>query len=131
MMWNGRVLKQLFLWLPKIEVNGKKVGYFSREWKGKPPSMTWKEWHQVEDILLQKLTKAGLFPTNQPKSGKSVGIYIAHCVCAQNHPGFRQSRAKTRFAAYYAGFMEMRDIVYLEDQAVEKHGTRVDPKDDM
>ena len=122
-IWNGKVKRQLFIWLPKIKVNDKLVGYYAPDWTSKPPHLTVKEWHEVCEQLLTKLVNAGLF-VKTPKSSQSLNALVQHVIAPQNNPLFRQTRSATRFAAYHAGFMEMTDIVDLENRAREKHGLR-------
>lgn len=122
-IWSNKAKRQLFIWLPKIKVNGKLVGHYTREWTGKPPHLTVKEWSKAHEILFNKMIANNVF-TTPPKSSRSIDFFVQHCISPQNNSGFRQMRSTARFAAYYAGFMEMTDIVYLEDSAIAKHGVQ-------
>ena len=130
-VWSGKARIAVFELLPTIELNGKKVNYYTRDWTSKAPQFSVKEWREVEILLLAKLIKGGYFPNKKPKSSRSVGMIIHHVIAPQNHPGYRKLRAQCRFAAYYSGFMEQTDIVYLEDKARKKHGDRVDIKGEI
>lgn len=127
-VWSNAAKRMVFEILPDIEVNGKKVGYFSQDWSGgqpRPSQFTRQEAEEgIYPKLLAALIKRKAFPNKEPKSSAAVALLVQHAVYPANHPGYRKLRHSLRFAAYHAGFMEMRDIVRLEEAATEKHGER-------
>lgn len=126
-VWTNDAKRMLFKLLPKIKVNDKQVGYYNQEWEGSrplPPHITREEGDQVYKILLQQLIDSGVFTNKQPKSSSAVEMMVQHTLYPANNPNFRPLRHAFRFAAYYTGFMEMRDIVRIEEKATEKRGER-------
>lgn len=123
-IWTGRAKMILYKLLPDIEVNGKKVGYYTKEWTFKAPHFTTKEWKEVESKLYDAMIDAGAFPGKKPKGPSSIGFQIHHTISPQNNPLRREGRHNNRFAAYHSGFMTMSDIVRLEEEAEKRHGVR-------
>jgi hypothetical protein len=118
-IWTGKVLTKVFTWLPNITVNEKTVGYYNQNWTQKPPHLTNKEYIKVIDILYDKLITKNIFDT-APNSVGGLQMQLNHCFWASSNLNFRKNRARLRMYAVITGFMEHRDVIYLENLAQEK-----------
>lgn len=128
-VWTNAAKRMLFELLPNIKVNDKVVGYFGCNWTTNgypwPEHFTKEEGDALYEKLLDTMIKRKAFPNRLPKSSSAVAMLVQQTVYPANNPAYRKLRHSLRFAAYHAGFMEMRDIMYLEEKATEKHGERI------
>lgn len=120
--WTNVAITEVFKALPNIEVNKKKVGYYTPGWNGRTPGFTIKEWSEVMDKVLRVVQAKGHLL--EVEAGSAVFNYLNHCFHYSNHPNYRKLRHRVRTIAYACGFMEMTDIVELEARGREKYGAR-------
>lgn len=131
-MWTLGVYEKMFDLLSKIKLaDGREVGTYNDQWAKlgpRPPGWTIKDWKQVTEILLNKLIKAGCFEgaKRNPVGPSAVEQQIAHALSAANNPGFRKMRNEMRLVAYKSGFMEMRHIVAIEEEAERKRLAKIE-----